>query len=69
MLPSEVARMQMNIPSAACIFFTPFFTAVYNQERLILETIYVLKVSKSLKQILKFSFEPKNERKYFVFLQ
>ena len=24
------------------VFFTPFFTAVYNQERLILETIYVL---------------------------
>ena len=29
--------------AAACIFFTPFFTAVYNQERLILQTIYVLK--------------------------
>ena len=26
---------------------------------------YDLKVSKSQKQILKFSFEPKNERKYF----
>jgi hypothetical protein len=25
----------------------------------------VLKVSKSQKQVLKFSFEPKNERKYF----
>ena len=25
----------------------------------------ILKVSKSRKQILKFSFEPKNERKYF----
>ena len=27
---------------AACIFFTPFFTVVYNQERLILKTIYVV---------------------------
>ena len=26
----------------ACIFFTPFFSAVYKQERLILETVYVV---------------------------
>ena len=34
---------------AACIFFTPFFTAVYNQERLILQTTYVLKRGNSSK--------------------
>ena len=32
----------MAIQAVACIFFTPFFSAVYNQERLILQTIYVL---------------------------
>ena len=26
----------------ACIFFNPFFTAVYDQEQLLLQTIYVL---------------------------
>ena len=30
------------IQTEACIFLTPFFSAVYNQERLILQTIYVL---------------------------
>ena len=30
------------LQASACIFFTPFFTAVYNQDRLILQTIYVL---------------------------
>ena len=34
------------IISRGCIFFTPFFTAVYNLERLILETIYVGNSSK-----------------------
>ena len=29
------------------------------------QSVTLLKVSKSQKQILKFSFEPKNERKYF----
>ena len=33
----------------ACIFFTPFFTVVYIVERLVLQTIYVLK-----KEILQF---------------
>ena len=28
--------------AVACIFFAPFFTAVYNQEQLILQTIFVL---------------------------
>ena len=28
---------------AGCIIFTPFFSAVYNQEQLILQTIYVHK--------------------------
>ena len=36
-------------PQAAAYNFTPFFTAVYNQERLILQTIYVLN-----KKILQF---------------
>ena len=31
---------------AVCIFFTPFFSAVYNQERLILQTILVHKQGK-----------------------
>ena len=31
------------------VFFTPFFTAVYNQERLILQTTYVLKRGNSSK--------------------
>jgi hypothetical protein len=35
--------------AAACIFFTPFFTAVYIVEWLILQTIYLLK-----KEILQF---------------
>ena len=30
----------------ACIFFTPYFTAVYIVERLVLQTIYVLKRKK-----------------------
>ena len=29
------------LQAAACIFFTTFFIAVYNQERLVLQTIYV----------------------------
>ena len=29
------------------------------------QSVTLLKVSKSRKQILKFSFEPKNKRKYF----
>ena len=33
-----------------CIFFTPFFTAVYIVERVVLPTIYVLN-----KEILQFS--------------
>ena len=32
----------MPLEAAACILFTPFFTAVYNQELLTLQTIYVL---------------------------
>jgi hypothetical protein len=31
------------LQAAACIFFTPLFSAFYNQERFILQTIYVLK--------------------------
>ena len=30
------------IKPAVCIFFTPFFSAVYNQEWLILQTSYVI---------------------------
>ena len=37
------------LKASACIFFTPFFTAVYIVERLVLQTIYVLD-----KEILQF---------------
>jgi hypothetical protein len=33
-------RTRAIISHGLCIIFTPFFTGVYNQERLILETIY-----------------------------
>ena len=46
-----------NIQSAAYIFFTPFFTAVYNQERLILQTIYVLKRGNSSKNVAVYNQE------------
>ena len=39
----------------ACIFFTPFFTAVYIVERLVLQTLYVLK-----KEILQILCQKKN---------
>ena len=38
-LNREVGPNTYCAPAVACIFFTPFFTAIYNQERLILETI------------------------------
>ena len=41
-------KLNLTLKAAACIFFTPFFTAAYNQERLILKTIYV--VSKEILQ-------------------
>ena len=37
--------------------FTPFFTAVYNQERLILQTIYVLKRGNSSKNAVVYNQE------------
>ena len=38
-------------------FFTPFFTAVYNQERLILQTTYVLKGGNSSKNAAVYNQE------------
>ena len=38
-------------------FFTPFFTAVYNQERLILQTTYVLKRGNSSKNAAVYNQE------------
>ena len=41
------------------------FCAIFEVVILLKISIISLKVSKSRKQILKFSFEPKNQRKYF----
>ena len=37
--------------------FTPFFTAVYNQEQLILQTTYVLKIGNSSKSAAVYNQE------------
>ena len=42
-------RSPWKVFTAACIFFTPFFTSVYIVEQLVSDTIYVLK-----KEILQF---------------
>ena len=34
-----IGRVVTQLLFAVCIFFTPFFSAVYNRERLILQTI------------------------------
>ena len=42
---TALACRKKQIPYAmACTFFTPFFTAVYIVERLVLKTIYILKM-------------------------
>ena len=41
-----ITTVHAPLQAAACIFFTPFFSAVYNQEGLILQTIQVHKQGK-----------------------
>ena len=38
----QITTVRAPLQAAACIFFTLFFTAGHNKERLILQTIYAL---------------------------
>ena len=42
LLAEHIDAQKQSTIRAACISFTPFFTAVYTVEQLVLKTIYVL---------------------------
>ena len=48
---SILCTIRLPYQAMACIFFTQFFTAVYNQEQLILQTIFVLQENSSIKRL------------------
>ena len=50
------------IISRGLYIFTPFFSGVYNQERLILQTIYLLKSFHFKKPVVRISFLPNSSR-------